>query len=214
MLQWIRMRDYFSRSSHFRRYAVPTLTGVYLWTLDISAPPHQDLDSLLVSAPRTWGGRVPPYYDVYVKPSPEPWSSTSRTAFQHIQSHDPDAIQWLFRQLMVLQRPLYIGKAFNIATRFDQHLSPGSPFRERLHTYQIDLTACAFCWIPLPERYQAPTLPDPDSGSPEPDSLPPSESLAADNASQPYSPSPTRLLQLTEAAFIRFLQPDFNERQE
>lgn len=200
VVPYIRVSDYLTARPGSRARLAPTAAGVYLWMLDLSrlhrgkASPSETLQRLLLDSRRSFSGRVEPYTDVVLAERLRPLSSDRQLLAAELlgTSDAAGVLAWT----TVFQRPLYVGKAGDIAARLRQHLRPDSRLNESLAASGLSTVDC--CFIPLAMADAATTYADDDS--------------AEDGEDEGLSTTPelAAILGSIESLLIRLTRPIFN----
>ncbi|WP_193211131.1 hypothetical protein [Luteolibacter marinus] len=96
-------------------------------------------------------GAIKPYYDVTIRS--KSWFSDGKRDSLRTAVEDPAFRQGLISTLnlaVLLQAPLYIGKAIDLRQRIGTHLKEGSTLRERLNQASVDLDRTLLLLLPNP----------------------------------------------------------------
>jgi hypothetical protein len=136
------------------------LPGVYSWYRAFDYPDDPDglLQHLLhdLEAPKfiERSGSIKPYYDVTIRS--KSWFSEAKRGSLKSAINDPNFRRGLLETLslsVLLQAPLYLGKAADLRSRIATHLKEGSILRKRLFQAGVFLERTLLFIIPNPEGY-------------------------------------------------------------
>jgi hypothetical protein len=137
---------------------IPTgLPGVYSWyrAFDYPDEPERLFNSLMrdLEAPKfiKRSGPIKPYYDITI--SSKSWFSDGKRENLRIAIEDPIFRRGLVSTLnlaVLLQSPLYIGKAIDLRKRISSHLKEGSTLRERLKQAEVEIERTLLLVLPNP----------------------------------------------------------------
>jgi hypothetical protein len=133
--------------------------GVYSWYRAFNYPddPETLLQHLIhdLEAPKfiERSGSIKPYYDITIKS--KSWFSEAKKASLKSALDDQIFRRGLLDTLslsVLLQAPLYIGKAVDLRNRISTHLKEGSILRERLAQAGVSIDRTLLLIIPNPEN--------------------------------------------------------------
>jgi hypothetical protein len=142
-----------------------SLPGVYSWyrAFNYSVEPTNLLEQLThdLNAPKfiERSGSIKPYYDVTIRS--KSWFNDTKVGGLKLALEDPLFRRGLLKTLslsVLLQAPLYIGKAIDLRKRISTHLKEGSLLRERLSQAGTTIDRTLLFIIPNPESIS--TIPD------------------------------------------------------
>jgi hypothetical protein len=134
------------------------LPGVYSWyrAFDYPDDPEGLFNNLMhdLDAPKfiERSGSIKPYYDVTIKS--KSWFSEAKKATLKLAVEDQIFRRGLLDTLslsVLLQAPLYIGKAIDLRNRISTHLKEGSILRERLAQAGVSIDRTLLFIVPNPE---------------------------------------------------------------
>ena len=129
------------------------MSGVYAWyrsfNIDSDADDNPEvfvaniLQELYKPHCVTRETRLPPSHRLIIKPETI-LSQRKQEALEHYSGnpHFRELLITLLNNCLLFQQPLYIGKAINIRTRINNHLSVDSKLRERLEDAEHNLEQC------------------------------------------------------------------------
>lgn len=132
--------------------------GVYSWYRSFNYPdePESLLQQLMhdLDAPKfiERSGSIKPYYDITIKS--KSWFSEAKKATLKLAVEDQIFRRGLLDTLslsVLLQAPLYIGKAVDLRNRISTHLKEGSILRERLAQAGVSIDRTLLFIVPNPE---------------------------------------------------------------
>lgn len=139
---------------------LPEVAGVYAWFRGIRLPEEsagaEAFASCLLAycdAPHAppASARLPPLLKVTVE-SHHQFSHGKRALLLSLcsQRHFRDYVRELLRAApLLMQAPLYVGKATDLRVRVEDHLLGRSGLKERVSAAGIDLRACILSYIPV-----------------------------------------------------------------
>jgi hypothetical protein len=212
-VSYVRVSDYIKARGTAKRSAIPARPGIYIWTIDIMRVPAvhtvpgmlNRFKGLVLTSRRDFTGRIEPYTEISISDAPRDFSALREGQIM-ASFGDPHA-DWMFECMTLFQRPLYIGKAGDLATRFTQHLRPESRLCGYLRNAGLGPRDCAVILLPLPSPAPVPyhyeLSDDPDVG--EPDDAEGESDHVLDN-----NPKLKALLSSAESTLIRTTRPLLN----
>jgi len=186
------------------------LPGVYSWfrAFDYSDNPKLLLQQLMhdLTAPKfiERSGSIKPYYDITIRS--KSWFSDAKIGDLKLALEDPVFRRGLLETLslsVLLQAPLYIGKAVDLRKRISRHLKEGSILRERLSQAGVTIDRTLLFIVPNLECIRANTDQIPQAQNDEfPEYL---DDLDEDDPQPPYE-------LLYEEIYSRLFNPQFTIR--
>ena len=136
---------------------VPESAAVYFWTIDYSRlkrlDPEQAVATLLEHSTRplrNFEGRAVPYYSVSISDTPPPLGPDRQSKLTTMLRDQPALAALLLAYATSIQRPLYVGQAANLRTRFKTHIGIGMNFRSYLEEAGLRLRDCALSYVEIP----------------------------------------------------------------
>ena len=163
------MSEYYALTEASQTEVVPSVPGVYYWTLDYYSiyerrgKPDQCLERMarFVAGPQKWfRGTIDPYYEVHIRNLAPPFSQAKQ---EHLRSvlQQPDApLRELLTCANGIQRPLYVGRTMNLRERLSDHIEARSELLTYLEEVGLDVLDCSFNYIspsfePVPDEGDA-----------------------------------------------------------
>lgn len=209
----VRVREYQSRPKASRQAMLPTEPGIYLWTRDLldladdgrAGSLAESLGDRLAHPSREFQGRIEPYARLSIRDEPRELSST---AIQRIESLGNDRMSTLAWSLLcgtMFQRPLYVGKARNIAARIRGHLRTDSRLRAYLADEYLEPNDCAIVML---------TLLEPQIVEQDEEEFDEGHEYEAGTAIDPDLAEVDRAISAAESLVIRLGRPLLNRKQD
>lgn len=141
---------------------IPETPAIYVWTIDLTRlvrlQPNQasaELSRLIRLPTRTFQGRAVPYYTIGVSDVPLPMSADRSSKLVGALHQAGPVLRDVLLHATALQRPLYVGQAANLNTRFRSHIRIGSIFRGYLDEAGLRLPDCALGYIEMAHDWAA-----------------------------------------------------------
>lgn len=155
------MREYITLGRE-RSYAIPRVPGIYIWTADLrdigASAVNRDPDEVFtelqkrVSSPRgepLESGMVGNYRHIAIQDRPPQLTPASSRRMAEMITARNLHLEWAFLCATMFQRPLYIGKAVNLATRIRNHVKPGSHLSGELERLGLTVSECTVLLLPV-----------------------------------------------------------------
>jgi hypothetical protein len=145
------------------------MSGVYAWyrNFDVDTAAHDNPEAFVSNILQelrkphcvTRETRFPPSHRLIVKPETT-FSLKKQEALKYYAANPyfRELIITLLNNCLLFQQPLYIGKAINIRTRINNHLSVESKLRDRLKDAKHNLDQCRLLILGCSENINYHTL--------------------------------------------------------
>lgn len=145
-----------------RSYVVPRVPGIYIWTVDlrdigttaVDRAPEEVFSELQrrIGTPRGEPlefGMAGNYRYVAVQDRPPKLTAASSRRVEEMVKARNLHLEWAFLCATMFQRPLYVGKAVNLATRIKAHVKSDSHLSGELERIGLTVSDCAVLLLPV-----------------------------------------------------------------
>ncbi|WP_159025076.1 hypothetical protein [Streptomyces sp. MUSC 125] len=157
----LNVREYLAMGRE-RSELIPRVPGIYIWTLDFTdigktalEREPEDVFSIVqkrISVPRGEPlevGMVGRYRNVLIQDTPPELTRASAVRVEEMIKARNLHLEWPFLCATLFQRPLYVGKAVNLAQRLKAHMKSDSHLSGELERLGLTVNDCAVLLLPV-----------------------------------------------------------------